>query len=412
MKELFIGRQPILDRNRRISGYELFFRDRDTSFANIKDPSRATAKVIMQFLIDIGIENLVGRKPAFINVNEETIKSEFLELLPPEKTVLEIPRIMSFQNLMDDLERLKKKGFTLAIDDFILDSALLSFASKVQYVKIDIKDQKKDALKNTFLPLKPLSVKIVAEKVEKEKEFKYLYELGFDMFQGYFFAEPITIRKKHISPEKLALLQILNAIELDKETRVIESFFRRNPGLTYKLLRYINSAFFYIQHRVRSISHAISLLGYKNLRRWVILLLFAVEDEDPIENPLFERAFVRGSMMEELSRKFSLDRLLQDSAFITGSLSIIDVLLGMPMAEILRSLSLSREIEDALLFEMGELGILLKIVKAHETGSYDHVEHFLSQFHIETNDLLSSEMEAILNFHNMEHNMTNDDLQA
>jgi len=403
VRELFIGRQPIVGRDRRICGYELLFRDRDGPLANIKDSREATARVIMEFLMDMGVENLVGSKLAFLNADEAILREEFLELLPPHKTVFEILETCTdVETLRHSIGRLKGAGFLFALDDFERHSALSALLKEIDFVKLDVKAKRRGEIERDISFLKGYSARLIAEKVENEKEFRYLFDAGFDMFQGFFFAQPLLIRKRSVSPERATLMQVLAAIEADKESSIIEGHFRKHQGLTYKLLRYINSAFFHTGQKVRSISHAISLLGYKNLRRWVILLLFAGEDENPTENPLFERAFIRGYMMEELSRKASLERTLRESAFITGSLSVIDGLLGMPMKEIVRSLSLSEPIEEALLFEMGELGLLLKIIKGHEASSLGKAEQLLSKLGLRKEDLFAAEMEAILDFHNME----------
>lgn len=403
MADIFIGRQPILGRDRRIHAYELLFRQGMAPSASVVDPSKATAKVIVEFLMDVGIENLVGTKLAFINVNEEILNEQFIEILPPRRTVLEIlGTCTNVEYLRKCIRRLKEIGFLFALDDSVPTSALAELTTEVDFIKVEVSKRRKEDIARHASHFNAFPVSLVADKVETAKEFKTAYELGFHMFQGFFFAEPTIVRKRALSPEKQVLMQLLAAIEADREPSVIEAHFKRHPHLTYKLLRYINSAFFYVSEGVKSISHAISLLGYKHIRRWVVLLLFALDDENPSDNPLFERAFVRGYMMEQLSKKASFDKWLQESAFITGCLSVMDVLLGMPMREVLRSLSVAAPIEEALLFEMGKLGMLLRVVKAHEACSYEEVEHLLSALHLQKDDVFASEMEAILNFHNME----------
>jgi len=264
--EVFIGRQPILNRLKKTFGYELLFRRGAFQSANVTDNVKATATVMVNALNNIGISRLIGDKKGFINVDEQVLSSGIVDLLPGKQTVLEVLETVEINDAVVDLCKIaKKEGFGIALDDFIYDGAspMLGIAD---YIKIDVMATEKETIKNICTLLKKYPAKLVAEKVETSEDFDFCSNLGFDYFQGYFFAKPSIISAKSISPTQVVLLDLSRLLAKEEDFFIIEKIFRQNPELQIKLLQFINSAAFYTVQKITSIGQSIALLAYRKLQ--------------------------------------------------------------------------------------------------------------------------------------------------
>jgi c-di-GMP phosphodiesterase len=403
MNEVFIGRQPILDRNKKIFGYELLFRKGPVVGANVTDNMKATAGVMVNTLNNIGINKLIGDKKGFVNVDAEIMASDIIDLLPKASTVLEILETVKITDeVMEKCKALRKSGYQLALDDFMFDESYLPMFGLVNYIKIDLPLYDRKGLADVTKRLRKYPIKLLAEKVEAREDFEYCLGLGFDYFQGYFFAKPSLITAKAISPTHIVLIELSKLLAKEEEFFVLEKTFKRNPELNFKLLKFINSASFYTNQKVSSIRHSIALLGYRNLQKWVTLLLYSGEGDDIKASPLLEKAAIRGRIMELLTKKITGDELTADSAFITGVLSLIDILFQMPIEQILNELNLSHEINDALVAREGLLGALLLITEKLEQELFEETEELLRKFNITLEELFSIEKTAIIEYVNYE----------
>jgi len=238
--EVFIGRQPILNRLKKTFGYELLFRRGAFQSANVTDNVKATATVMVNALNNIGISRLIGDKKGFINVDEQVLSSGIVDLLPGKQTVLEVLETVEINDAVVDLCKIaKKEGFGIALDDFIYDGAspMLGIAD---YIKIDVMATEKETIKNICTLLKKYPAKLVAEKFETSEDFDFCSNLGFDYFQGYFFAKPSIISAKSISPTQVVLLDLSRLLAKEEDFFIIEKIFRQNPELQIKLLQFIN----------------------------------------------------------------------------------------------------------------------------------------------------------------------------
>jgi c-di-GMP-related signal transduction protein len=404
MEQVFIGRQPILNKRESIFGYELLFRNASSLTANVTDNSMATASVMVNALNNIGFKNLVGEKKGFINVNYEMLSGGFTELLPKENTVLEILEHVDINtDLITLCGNLKDIGYCFALDDFIYNDSYLPLLNIAQYIKLDILMYNKKDLEDIVKLLKKHPVKLLAEKVETKEDFKYCYDLGFEFFQGYFFSKPTIVTGKTISSSQLVLFELFNSLSKEEEINIIERQFKKNPQLDIKLLKFMNSASFYLTQKIDSIRQAIMMLGYHNLQKWVALMLFAKESEDLKSNPLLERATIRGLMMESMANSLTKSRTKGDSAFIAGILSLTDTLLGIPLNDIISDLNLSKEIYNALVTREGFLGELLYIIEKFEKDELNEIQDILSQHKIDIKDLLGAETKAIMEFEHIDN---------
>jgi len=399
LNKVFIGRQPIINKNKKIFGYELLFRNSMVSNADVMSNIKATASVIVNAFNNVGLNRLIGEKKGFINVDAEILESRIFDLIPKENMVLEILETVELTNNIVELcKKLREEGYQLALDDFIYSDPLSPVMSATNYVKIDLPMYNRQSLTEVVAQLKNYPVKLLAEKVETREDFEFCYSLGFDYFQGYFFAKPSVVTAKSLSPAQLVLIELSRSLSKEEELCTIEALFKKNPELNYKLLKFMNSAAFYTTQKITSIRQSLALLGYRNLQKWVTLLLFAGEGGDYKSSPLLERAALRGRIMELLAKKITNDPATSDSAFMTGALSLIDILLDRPINEILNEFNLSQDINYALIRREGFLGTLILIVEMLEQEKFGLIQEMLAKYNVPLEDLFSIEINAIVEF--------------
>jgi c-di-GMP-related signal transduction protein len=402
LNEVFVGRQPILDRTNKIFGYELLFRSNTGPGANVTDNMTATASVMVNTLNNIGINKMIGERKGFVNVDAEMLESDVLDLLPKESTILEILETVNIdERVAENLKKRRNEGFQLALDDFLFNKSYVPIFGVINFVKIDLLAYQGDTLKQVVKRLKRYPLKLLAEKVETREDFAQCLDLGFEFFQGYFFAKPSLITAKSISPAQVVLIELSKLLSREEELFAIENLFKRNPDLNYKLLMFINSASFYTTQKITSIRQSIALLGYRNLLKWVTLLLYSREGEDIKSSPLLERAALRGRIMELLAQRVMESAEVADSAFITGVLSLIDVLLQTPMEQIVTELNLTQEINGALIAREGFLGALISVVEKLEQEQFTEISSILSQYRLTLQDLFLIENNAIIEYENV-----------
>lgn len=397
--KFFIGRQPILNLKQEIFGYELLFRAAgDHTTAQFESQSQASASVISSALSDFGLQDVLGDKFGFLNISAGVLHSEMLELLPIEQSVLEIlENIELDDNVRLRCNELKSLGFLIALDDHIYAPEHSEFYKLVDIVKVDIMATDPAELSGIASDLKKYPVKLLAERVETIEVFEKCVEYGFELFQGYFFERPVIIGQKRIDPSGIAMMQLLQQLNENWDIDEVEETFRENPGLTFNLLKLVNSVMIGMREKIKNIRHAIMILGINHLRRWVQLALFAGNDERGLNSPLLEMAAVRGRLMELLMMQCTgLVRTndLVETAFLTGILSLLDALYETPMEHVVESLNLSEDMADALLRREGQLGMLLLLAERLEKAEFTGVQELLDSMSISLDQLLAAQLDA------------------
>ncbi len=397
-EKFFLGRQPILDRNQEIIGYELLFRSADMDHAVFESYSHASSNVITHALASFGMHEVLGGKFGFINVHLGLLLSEMLELLPIGQTVLELLEMIQLDDqVIERCRELKEMGFLLALDDHEFDAANSEIYYLVDIIKIDILLTGMEALPEVVRQLRKFPVKLLAEKVETVEQFQVCYDLGFDQFQGYFFARPVVLNRRKIDVSGLALLKLLQQLTMGANIEMIEMTFKENPGLSYNLLRLVNSVALGMREKIKTLRHAILLLGINHLRRWTQLSLFAGHDSRSMNHPLLEMAAVRGRLMEimlkQLAGRAASDEQAE-AAFMVGILSLLDVLFETPMDEIIANLNLNDDVSAALLRREGKLGKLLLLTEKLEVTDFDAVTILLGECGVSLDQLLTAQLEA------------------
>lgn len=373
-EEIFIGRQPILDREQQLFAYELLFRSGSRiNAANVDDDMAATASVINHAFAELGVEQALGPYKGFINCDETLLLSDILEVLPKDKIVLEVLETVEVTPpIVERCKELKALGFTLALDDFV------NYADKfrplldlIEIVKVDLKELDAPGLARTTQTLKRWpTLKLLAEKVDSREQSRYCMNLGYDLFQGYYFAKPAIIAGKKLGHSQLSLVRLLGLVLEDADTAQLEGVFKHEPGLAMNLMRLTNSVATGVLVKVTSLRHAITVLGRRQLQRWLQLLLYTnPQGGGNVANPLLQLAATRGRLMELLASKLHPGRRdFEDRAFMTGIMSLMPTLMGVPYEEILRGITIVGEVREALEKGAGQLGTLLQLAQGLEGG--------------------------------------------
>jgi len=392
----FIGRQPILNRQQQIIGYELLFRlNKESLTAEFSSDMQAGTNVLVNTLSNMGTDWLVGNKLAFINVAEAMLESNFIELLQPERVVLEIVETTKpTPELLERLKVLRAQGFSVALDDFVLtpqSAPLIEFAS---YIKFDIQQLGIPQIQGLSRELRKYPALQIAEKVETKEEFRQCLEAGFDNFQGFYFAHPETLSAKVINPSYANILNLLNMLRNNAEIRDIENALKRDVALSFKLLRYINSAGFGLSCEIQSFRHAVTILGYQKLYRWLTLLLVTAGAETGSAPALMKTAVTRGRLVELLGGNH-LNGQEKDNLFIVGMFSLLDVLLDMPMERVLETLILPEPICDALQERSGIYGPYLELAEACEDPDMTEVPRLCENLLITPDVLNRAHVQAL-----------------
>ena len=369
--QLFLGRQPILDREQRLVAYELLFRSGQRNAADVTDGVQATATVIANAFTELSVGDALGDCRGFINVDEAFLFSDVLELLPRPSVVLEIlETVPPTPEVITRCKDLKAKGFTLALDDVIqLAPEYAELLALVEIVKVDIQPLNRVELIQLATKLRPYGKQLLAEKVDSRQQMEQCLKLGFNLFQGYYFAKPTIIAGRKLEHSQLALMKLMGLLLSDADTTELEEALKPEPGLTVNLLRMTNSAGAGTTVKITSLRHAITVLGRRQLQRWLQLLLFASNSAHGTASPLLQLAATRGRLMESLAEVLEAGNpALSDRAFMVGIMSLMPALVGQAMADIVRPLGLIPEVQAALCEGSGRLGHMLKLTEASEQG--------------------------------------------
>ncbi len=385
MTDLFIGRQPIFDRQLNVVGYELLYRSGNKSHADIFDGDHATASVLSNTFLAFGLDNLVEDKLAFVNLTPPFLTGQYPLPGHHNRMVLEILEdTLLDPTMVDAIRKLSEQGYVLALDDVVHYSSVESLLDIVDLVKIDFMQVNREELPEHVAYYKARGLELLAEKIETQEELSYCQALGFDYFQGYFLSKPVVMQHKKISTSRMIILQLLDKLEQrDIAFKDIEALITHDVGLSYKLLRLINSAYYGTRSDISSIHQAISLLGLEQIRNWISLLLLSEVDQKPAE--LVRAAMIRARMSELLATRLQLEK--PQTAFTVGLFSVLDALLDMSLEDIFAQIPLTAEVKLALVSKEGILGNILNAVMAYEAGQWDHVscdnlntEHFKSSY--------------------------------
>jgi len=371
--DIYIARQPIFNNKLEVFAYELLYRSGTENFSSISDGDSATSSVITNGLMLLGIDELTQGKKSFINFTKNLIVDKIPLLFSNEVVVVELLEdIIPDDNFIEVCKELKNKGYTLALDDFVLDYDYIELIELADIVKVDFIFTSIEERREIIRSYKHLNIKFLAEKVETQEEFEEAKAAGYTYFQGYFFSKPVIIPGKDIKSHTTNYVKILEELNLespeyDKLSKIIES----DVALTYKLMRLINSPAFYTNSKITSVNHALVLLGFSEIKKWItIIMMRDLGANKPDE--IIKSSLLRAKMGEQIATALGM-RSRKNEMFLVGVFSMIDTLMNRTLFDILSEIPLEIEIVQAILGFDNDLREAFDIVLAYEKGEWDKV---------------------------------------
>lgn len=367
-----MARQPIFNKRKMIYGYELLFRDGMVNAFPDVDGDAATSRVLSTSFLSNGIERITGRRKAFVNFTEKMITEKIPAMFPKKTIMVEILEDMEPNAaVVTACREMVKQGYNLVLDDFIYRPEMKPLLALARIVKFDFRASSIKEIEAAIKELAAYRVKLLAEKIETHEEFQQALNMGFEYFQGYFFSKPEILKSRDISPSKITLLNIMSeANREDCRITELEKFVSRDLSINYKLMRYINSAYFGMFKRVKSVKQTLVLLGTKEVRRFVSLIAMAqLVSGKPDE--LIRASLIRARLCENLGKE-AIGKSGSE-LFTLGLFSFIDAILDDEMGNIMEDLPLSENIKKALTGGGGELADYLALVSCYETGDWEKV---------------------------------------
>ena len=371
--DIFVARQPIFDRRRKVVAYELLFRSGMQNFFDYHDADVAASRVIDGSLLGFGLDKLTAGKRAFINFTRSVLINQLYALLPPRYAVVELlETVEPDDEVVEACQQLKDQGYTLALDDFVFDPKFRPLIALADVIKVDFLLSDSNQRRELAGHLRGEDVELLAEKVETHEDFTEAMELGYKYFQGYFFCKPEIVRRREIPGFKLNYLRFIQEVNrLDMDFDRLEVIIKQELSLSVKLLRYLNSAWFGWRHEVDSIRHAVRLLGERQIKKWASLVAMTGMGEDkPAE--LVVTSLVRARFCESLGGLVGLKHR-ELELFLMGLLSLMDALMDRPLEEAFEGMSVSADVRAALLGGRSPLRPVYDIVEAYERGEWERL---------------------------------------
>jgi EAL and modified HD-GYP domain-containing signal transduction protein len=379
----YIARQAILNKNKELYAYELLFRDGENNcFPNIP-PDEATSKILTDSHLDLGLEDISAGKPVFINFHQDTLLHRFPTSLDPKKVVIEVVEtVKPTAELVQACANIKELGYKIALDDHDFDPMWDVLLPYTDIIKVDIVECDEQVLIDNIGKYLGSNIKLIAEKIETLQEFEKYRDMGFDYFQGYFFAKPEVIKQKKLPTSKLSLIELIAAstsedFDLDKISNIIQ----RDVSLSYKLLRFINNPLINKYNEISDLRHALNYMGQIEVKKFIALLALAnLGDNKPVE--LIHLSLVRAKFCDLIGQAKSMNKN-PPTGFLVGLFSLLDALLDQPMEDIVEKLPIGENIKAALCGRENELRQFLALIRAFESGYWKGIATISSQLSLD-----------------------------
>lgn len=397
-REFFVARQPILHRDHSLFAYELLFRSAASGPANVTDGRIATASVIMR-TAELGFGNVVGEAKAFLNIDATVLMSDIVRFVNKEKVILEILETVEVTDeIVGRVEKLVNEGYRFALDDVRSNTENVNrLLPLTEIIKIEITGMARETLARLSHHFKAANKKLLAEKVETIEEFEYCVELGFDYFQGYYFAQPFVLSGKSLTPSQLTIVEVMAQVTSGKSAIEVENSIKRDTPLSLALLHLVNDPAAGARQHIDTIGEAVLVMGRRQFQRWLQILLYAEPGAPEKASPLLNLATTRGRLMELMAERIRPgERYMADVAFTVGMLSLTDALLGMPMNQIVERVTIDEDVKEALLSRAGLYGEMLQLAECIEDPENKgaQVAGLLEKVHLSTAEFEELELAA------------------
>lgn len=371
--EVFVARQPIFDKQQNVFGYELLFRSSRENHYSHSDGDQATKIVMNNSILLIGLKKMCGEKKAFVNFTTNLLKNELATVLPPTQLVVEILESVEIDTeVIMACRKLKQMGYILAMDDFVFKAEKFPLFELADIIKVDFLQMGSEERYALIHRFDLQTTKFLAEKVETKEDYQEALKMGFSYFQGYFFSRPEIISGRDVPGFKNHYYGVLQEVSKpNPDFARIENIIKQDIALSYKLLKFINSAFFGFRTKIISIRQALVLLGIREVVKWVSLIALREMGVDKPDE-LVTFSLIRARFGELLAPKVGLEDRSQD-LFLMGIFSLIDAFLDRPKSDVLNELPISEDIKNSLLLGEGMFQDVYELILAYEKGNWDNV---------------------------------------
>ncbi len=397
--DVFVARQPIFDRSRKLIAYELLFRaDNARNEFNGTEAALASRQVVANTLLSIGWEKILCGRLAFINFDRTSLMEGLHSALPRESVVLEVlESVTPDEELIAVCQEIHRQGYTIALDDFVDDPRYEPFLRMAKVIKVDMLATSKQEQERLLRTYRPRGISMLAEKVETHEEFHWAQDAGYDFFQGYFFARPALVSGRQIPQSKVACLNLLVEMQYaDLDFERLQALISKDVSFSYKLLRYANSPLFYSHTDIRSVMQALVILGEANIRHWVALAalptMAAGKPDELITHSLVRARFCESVAHAAGVREYKI-------AFLMGLFSLLDALVDMPLEEALHQVSVVPAITDPLLGTANEqdaFSEIYQLVCRYEVGEWNTVAAVASKLKLEASAVGEAYTDAMM----------------
>ena len=388
----FVARQPILTVDEKVFGYELLFRDGVEDFFRHSDADEASRSTLNTAML-LGLDVLCDGRRAFVNCTREMLLKDYITLLPSEQAVAEILETVPADDLVvAACRRLKEAGYTIALDDFAVNDPREALTDLADIIKVDVRATSAADAAAMVKRYGPWRCRMLAEKVETREEFLATKKAGFLYFQGYFFRRPEILTAHEIPANRINYLRMLKAVsQRELDVREIENLVKSEAALCYRLLRYLNSAAFGFATEIHSVRHALAILGEREVRRWIRLVATLGAGQGK-SSELVLSAMVRARFCELLSPKIPHG---DSDLFLMGLLSMMDVILEIPMSQVLDNIPIDQETKAVLLGGASRLRLFYQLMLAQESGEWKNAADLTTQLHLTESDVAEAHWQAM-----------------
>jgi EAL and modified HD-GYP domain-containing signal transduction protein len=392
---IFVARQPIFNRHKELFGYEILFRNGFENFYNALDADVSTSKTLINSFLVIGTDSLTGGRRAFINFTETTLKTNLAYFFPKEVLTIEILETVPITSeIIAIAKKLKSQGYKIALDDFVFSDEYRELLPFADIIKVDFLNTTTYERLQIHNETSHLNIKLLAEKIETYEDFHEALSLGYVYFQGYFFSQPEIIESRDIPVYKLNYLEILQQIHKDDvDFGKLEEIIKRDVSLSFKLLKFINSAAFGFASQIGSIKHALSLLGIREFKNWLsFVVLHSIAQDKPQE--LIVTSLIRAKFAELLASS-SQFKAVASECFLMGLFSLVDAFFDKEKKEIFGQLPLADEIKNAILYNKGPYSGIFRFITAYEKGNWEQVNKISHELQMPPEQIAQSYRKAI-----------------
>jgi c-di-GMP-related signal transduction protein len=391
IKLRYVARQPIFDRDEKVFGYELLFRDDIENVFHSLDPDIASRSTLDSSLL-VGLDVLCDGRRAFLNCTRETLLGGMVTLLPSHSTVVEVLETVPVDpEVMNACQRLKETGYLIALDDYVSNDPRELLAEMADIIKVDLKLTTLEQRAALIKKHGPWRCRMLAEKVENHAEFVSARDQGFVYFQGYYLRRPEMMTTHDVPANALNYVRMLQAVsQPDLDVPELDKLIKTEASICYRLLRYMNSARFGFKSEIHSVRHALAILGDREVRRWVRLIAAVGAGQDKTSD-LVLCALVRARFGELLT---PLVPHGESDLFLLGLLSMLDVMLEMPISDILEKIPLDSETKAVLRGEASLLRPIYQLMLAHESGEWEAAHSLCDNLHIDADTVAASYWQA------------------